>query len=132
MRGSSGHRPHSLGPGSCRGCAVTCERLVHPADCLRRECPQLVTEEARGRSWIGCGLGVFGARIDLERFQALQRTAAGFGSLRVQREPLPICAATVQRTFPERGGPCVNPDFLLADSAGGYEIEVHPAAGGRR
>jgi hypothetical protein len=65
---------------------------------------------------------VFSAQIDIERFRRMQGTAAGFGGLRLARDPLPVCPVEVQRTFAHRGGACVNPDFLLCDAPGGYEV----------
>ncbi|MEQ9337051.1 MAG: hypothetical protein RJQ03_07650 [Miltoncostaeaceae bacterium] len=118
------HRPHSIGHGSCRRCPVTCDRVVHPAGCFERECPALRTHRSGGRTWIGCAEGVFRTQIDLERFRALQRTVVGFGGLRAEREPLPICSSEVQRTFAHREGTCVNPDFLLSDAPGGYRVQV--------
>jgi hypothetical protein len=112
----------STGPGSCRQCAVSCDRVVHPAGCLRIECPKLYAHRAGGRTWIGCLAGVFSAQIDIERFRRMQGTAAGFGGLRLARDPLPVCPVEVQRTFAHRGGACVNPDFLLCDAPGGYEV----------
>ena len=75
-----------------------------------------------GRVWMGCLAGVFAPRIDVARFRRMQRTAMGFGALRIAREPLPVCRCEVQRTFAHRGGPCLNPDFLLADAPGGYRV----------
>lgn len=124
MRG----RLASTGPGSCRQCPVACERVVYPAGCLRSGCPNLRTRDADGRTWMGCAAGVFAVQIDTERFARMQRTALGFGALRVARPPLPICHAEVQRTFAHRGGgPCVNPDFLLSDAEDGYTV-VGPGA----
>lgn len=122
----------SAGPGSCRRCPVTCDRVVHPAGCIERGCPALRTHTADGRTWMSCAQGVFRARIDIERFRALQRTAAGFGGLLAEREPFPICHSEVQRTFADRGGPCVNPDFLLSDAPGGYRVRVAGGAEGER
>lgn len=112
----------STGPGSCRQCVVSCDRVVHPAGCLRAECPKLYAHHAEGRTWIGCLAGVFSVQIDLERFRRIQRTAAGFGGLRLARAPLPVCHVEVQRTFAHRGGACVNPDFLLSDAPGEYRV----------
>jgi hypothetical protein len=115
----------STGPGSCRQCPVSCERVVYPAGCLRAGCPRLQTERFGGRTWMGCAAGVFAPLIDTERFARMQRTVAGFGALRVAGPPLPICHTEVERTFAHReGGPCVNPDFLLADAPGGYRVEI--------
>lgn len=111
----------STGHGSCRQCAVSCERVVYPAGCFEARCPRLYLHETGGRTWMGCIGGVFAVEIDVERFRRLQRTAVGFGALRVAREPMPECRAEVQRTFAHRpGGPCVNPEFLVSAAPGGY------------
>lgn len=118
--------------GSCRGCPVSCERVVYPAGCLESGCARLYSHEEEGRTWFGCVEGVFGAEVDLARFRALQATRTGFGALRAAREPLPICRAGVERTFEHRAdGPCVNPDFLLSASSRAYHVSVTPRAGDR-
>ena len=121
-------RLSSTGPGSCRQCAITCERVVYPAGCLRAGCARLYHRTAGGRTWMGCAAGVYAVQIDAELFARMQRTAAGFGALRVARPPLPVCDTEVQRTFAHRGGgPCVNPDFLLSGADGGYLVHVADA-----
>jgi hypothetical protein len=118
--------------GSCRLCAVSCERVVMPAGCLESGCSRLYSYEQDGRTWIGCVERVFAAEIDLHRFRLLERTRAGFGGLRTAREPLPICRTEVERTFEHRSdGPCVNPDFLLSAHRGGYRVTAAPPSGRR-
>lgn len=117
---------------SCRGCPVSCERVVYPAGCLESGCSRLYLYEEQGRTWFGCVEGVFGAEVDLARFRALQATRTGFGALRAMREPLPVCRAGVERTFEHRAdGPCVNPDFLLSASSRAYHVRVAPRAADR-
>jgi hypothetical protein len=112
----------ALVAGSCRQCPVSCERVVQPAGCVESDCPRLYSYEREGRTWMGCLEGVYRVEIDLEGFRRLQRTAAGFGSLRASREPLGICRSAVERTFEHRGeADCVNPDFLLS-GAEGYAV----------
>ena len=119
----------STGPGSCRQCPVSCERVVHPAGCLRAGCPHLATEHVGGREWMGCRAGIFAPLIDVERFESRQRTLAGFGGLRIARVPLPVCQIEVERTFAHReGAACVNPDFLVADAPRGYRVIVREGA----
>lgn len=103
---------------------MACDRLVNPASCLRARCPQLYTHRADGRTWVGCRAGVFTAQVDLERLRAMQRTLVGFGGLRIANEPRPMCEVMVDRTFAHRGGPCVNPAFLLSDGSGDYTVAV--------
>jgi hypothetical protein len=101
------------GPGLCGRCAVRCERVVYPSGCQESGCPRLYTYERDGRQVMGCLDKVFWAEIDLERFRALQRTRAGFGGLRVWREPTPMCHCAIEQPFAHRPhDPCVNPGFL--------------------
>lgn len=120
----------SAAAGSCRQCPVSCERTVRPAGCLEAGCPRLYSYERDGRTWVGCMEGVYRVEIDLERLRRMQRTAAGFGSLRAAREPLPICDASVERTFEHRSdAPCVNPDFLFSGTDVAYTVTATPGAG---
>jgi hypothetical protein len=92
---------------------VRCERVVYPSGCLESGCPRLYTYERDGRRVMGCLEKVFRVEIDVEGFRALQRTRAGFGALRVWREPLEPCRCAIERTFDHRPhGECVNPGFL--------------------
>lgn len=101
--------------GSCRQCPVGCDRVVHPGGCLAAGCPRLYTYREDGRTWAGCLEGVYAVEVDLDALRRAERTRAGFGALRAQREPLPICRSEVERTFAHRSaGACVNPDFLLS------------------
>jgi hypothetical protein len=104
-----------IGPGACGQCAVRCERLVYPAGCQESGCERLYVYERDGREVMGCLDKVFWAEIDVEGFRALQRTRAGFGGLRVWREPHALCQCAIERSLPHRPhGPCVNPEFLEA------------------
>ncbi len=111
------------GPGACGQCPVRCERVVYPSGCIQSGCPRLYSYVRDGREVMGCLDRVFWAEIDVERFRALQRTRAGFGGLRVWREPSAICRCAIERTFDHRPhGPCVNPDFLgAAPIAAGFD-----------
>jgi hypothetical protein len=81
---------------------------------------------------MGCLEGIYQVEIEIEGFRRLQRTAAGFGGLRASREPLPICRASVERTFEHRGETsCVNPDFVLT-GAGEYTVMVSRREGDPR
>lgn len=119
--------------GSCRQCPVSCERVVQPAGCVEIGCPNMYSYERDGRTWVGCLEGVYRVEIDLERMRRLQRTQTGFGALRAAREPLPMCRATIERTFEHRGvEPCVNPDFLLSGAASTYTVTATRRVGDRR
>jgi hypothetical protein len=62
---------------------------------------------------MGCLDKVFWAEIDVERFDALQRTRQGFGGLRVWTTPGAQCQCAIEQPFAHRPhGPCVNPGFL--------------------
>ena len=118
--------------GSCRRCPISCERVVEPAGCLEAGCPRLYSHERDGRTWIGCMEGVYDVEIDLDGLTRMQRTAAGFGSLRVAREPLPICRSAIERTFEHRAAACcVTPDFLLSGAAS-YTVTATRRAGDPR
>ena len=119
--------------GSCRQCPVSCERVIQPAGCVEIGCPRMYSYEREGRTWVGCLEGVYRVEIDLEGLRRLQRTQAGFGSLRAAREPLPMCRSTIERTFEHRGvEPCVNPDFLLSGADTTYEVTATRRVGDRR
>ena len=98
--------------GSCRMCPVSCDRVVYPSGCVESGCNRLYVYDAHGRRVMGCMEKVFRAEIDLEAFRAMQRTRAGFGALRVWREPLAVCRCAVEPTFQHRPhGECLNPAF---------------------
>jgi hypothetical protein len=106
------------GPGACGQCAVRCERVVYPSGCQESGCERLYVYERDGRQVMGCLDRVFWAEIDVERFRDLQRTRAGFGGLRVWREPNAVCHCAIERIFDHRPhGPCVNPAFVQAAPA---------------
>ena len=119
--------------GSCRRCAVSCERVVEPAGCIEAGCPRLYSYEREGRTWIGCLERVYDVEIELEGLRRLQRTAAGFGGLRASREPLPMCRAQVERTFEHRvASTCINPDFLLSGAGATYTVTAMRREGDAR
>lgn len=108
--------------GGCRMCAVSCERVVHPAGCIDAGCLRSYSYERDGHLYFGCMEGVFAVEIDRARFDEMEGER-GFGGLRVAKEPLPICRVGVERTFEHRPhGACVNPEFLLAHPGGAFPI----------
>ncbi|MGD9694225.1 MAG: hypothetical protein AB7V42_01015 [Thermoleophilia bacterium] len=122
--------PAAARAGSCRACPVSCERVVYPAECVRSECSRLYSLARDGVTFVGCLEGVFGVEIDLERLHLLQDGRGGFGALRAERDPLPMCRSEVERTFEHRAdGPCVNPDFLLSGPEHEYRVIVNPRSG---
>ncbi|MCB0882727.1 MAG: hypothetical protein KDC33_11000 [Thermoleophilia bacterium] len=98
--------------GGCRECPVRCTRVVYPSHCVASRCPSLYLADRFGRRVMGCTHGVFGVEVDVERFRELQRSRAGFGGLRVWREPFDHCGCGVEPAFEHRHpGECVNPGF---------------------
>jgi hypothetical protein len=56
---------------------------------------------------------IFSVEIDLELLNEAEARAPGFGAVRANRNPLPMCRAEVENTYVGRGGDlgCVNPEF---------------------
>jgi hypothetical protein len=56
---------------------------------------------------------VFSVEIDLELLQEAEARAPGFGAVRANRKPLPMCHAEVESTYIGRSDDlgCVNPEF---------------------
>ena len=97
----------------CRRCGVHCDKVVYPGACVARGCPFVYSYEAWGHTYVGCMQKVFDVEIDLEMLRAAERRRAGFGAIRAVRQPLPMCAAEIERTYGSRSGDpgCVNPEF---------------------
>jgi hypothetical protein len=99
----------------CRQCSTFCDRVIAPAACVARACPFLYAydEPRSGRRYMGCMQQVFATEIDVELFREAERTRAGFGTVRMARAPLALCAFEIERAHEgagdERG--CVNPRF---------------------
>ena len=97
----------------CRRCGVPCDKVVYPAACLARSCPFLYAFEEVGRTYVGCMQRIFSVEIDLELLEQAEAQAPGFGAVRANRKPLPMCHAEVESTYAGRGDElgCVNPEF---------------------
>jgi hypothetical protein len=97
----------------CRRCAAFCDRVIAPAACVAAACPQLYAydDPLNGRRYMGCLQKVFATEIDVALFEEAERTPAGFGTVKLAREPLRRCAFSVERAFAQRGGGCVNRRF---------------------
>jgi hypothetical protein len=97
----------------CRRCEVHCDKVVYPAACVERACPFLYAYEEHGHTYVGCMQRVYSCEIDLNMLQAAQVTRAGFGAVRANRSPLPMCKVEVEPCYEHRGGElgCVNPEF---------------------
>ena len=55
----------------CRRCEVHCDRVVHPAACIARDCPFVYAYEAWGHTYMGCMQKVFDVEIDLDLLDEL-------------------------------------------------------------
>ncbi len=97
----------------CRRCGVHCDRIVHPGACIERSCPFVYAYEAWGHTYMGCMQKVFTVEIDLDLLEAAQRRRGGFGGIRAQRAPLPMCRVEVAACYEGRADDlgCRNPEF---------------------
>ena len=97
----------------CRRCEVHCDKVVYPGACLARACPFVYSYEGWGHTYVGCMQKVYEVEIDVEMLRAAEARSAGFGAIRAQRRPLPMCKAEVEQTYESRTGElgCVNPEF---------------------
>jgi hypothetical protein len=91
--------------------------VIAPATCVAAGCPNLYAydDPATGRRYMGCLQGVFSSEIDVELFAEAERTKAGFGTVRLAREPLARCAFEIEQAFVSDGGGdfrCVNKRFF--------------------
>jgi hypothetical protein len=101
----------------CRRCDVHCDKVVYPSACVERACPFLYSFREAGRTYVGCLQKVFGVEIDLALLlEAEERD--GFGAVRANRLPLPMCRVEVDSCYEAREDElgCVNPEF--------YELPV--------
>ena len=101
----------------CRRCAAFCDRVIAPATCVASACPNLYAydDPASGRRFMGCVQHVFASEIDVELFREAEATRAGFGTVRLAREPLSRCRFSVERAYESDGGAgfrCVNRRFF--------------------
>ena len=98
----------------CRRCGVHCDKVVYPSACVERACPFLYAYQDSGHTYVGCMQKVFGVEIDLDLLHEAERRREGFGAIRAQRKPLPMCRVEVESCYgSSRGGElgCVNPEF---------------------
>jgi hypothetical protein len=101
----------------CRRCASYCDRVIAPSTCVAAACPNLYAydDPLTDRRFMGCLQGVFTSEIDVELFAEAERTRAGFGTVRLAREPLARCAFSVEQAYESDGGGdfrCVNRRFF--------------------
>jgi len=108
----------------CRRCARICDRVIAPASCVAAQCPNLYAydDPLSERRYMGCLQGVFTAEIDVQLFAEAERTRAGYGTVRLAREPLARCSFSIEQAVERQAGDefrCVNPRFFdWPDSAG--------------
>jgi len=97
----------------CRRCEVHCDRVVHPAACIARDCPFVYAYEAWGHTYMGCMQKVFGVEIDLDLLTELEERPQGFGAIKATRAPLPICHSEISACYELRSDDlgCRNPEF---------------------
>ena len=84
---------------------------------MRARCEFLYAydDELTGRRYMGCVHKVFATEIDVELFEEAERTRAGFGTVKLAREPLRRCEFQVERAYDHALGPefeCVNRRFF--------------------
>ena len=99
----------------CRRCGVHCDKVVYPSACVERACPFLYAFEDHGRTYVGCMQKVYGVEIDLDLLREAEARREGFGAIRAQRKPLPMCRVEVDSCYDgARSGDlgCVNPEFF--------------------
>ena len=98
----------------CRRCDVHCDKVVYPAACLEGACPFLYAYEEHARTFVGCMQKVYDVEIDLELLREAQDARSGFGAVRAQRRPLPMCRSEISSCYENRAGElgCVNPEFF--------------------
>ena len=97
----------------CRRCEVHCDRVVHPAACIARNCPFVYAYEAWGHTYMGCLHKVFDVEIDLDALEELEARPQGFGAVKATRTPLPICHSSISACYAHRTDElgCRNPEF---------------------
>jgi hypothetical protein len=96
----------------CRRCDVHCDKVVHPAACVERNCPFLYAFQEIGRTYVGCMQKVFDVEIDLTLLLEAE-ARGGFGAVRANKRPLPMCHVEVDACYEGRGDElgCLNPEF---------------------
>ncbi len=90
--------------------------MVHPAGCIASGCSflYLYDDEETGRRYMGCMNKVFSGEIDVEMFEAAQRTRHGYGGVKMTGMPIGNCRQSVERAYDGYGEPfdCVNRGFF--------------------
>ena len=109
-------QPKATPAGECRRCSAFCDKLVEPRGCVEMGCRYLYSyvDMLTGAQFVGCMQKVFDVEIDLELLKEGQRGRSGFGAVKAQRQPLPMCRAEVSSCYEHRTDRlgCVNPEFF--------------------
>jgi len=97
----------------CRRCEVHCDRVVYPGACIARGCPFVYAYEAWGHTFMGCLHKVFDVEIDVDVLEELEGRREGFGAIKAQRVPLPMCHSEISACYGHRLDElgCRNPEF---------------------
>ena len=97
----------------CRRCGVHCDKVVYPAACASRGCQFLYSYEEFGHTYVGCMQKVYDVEIDFDLLRAAESSRAGFGAIKANRPPLPLCRVEVEACYESRSEElgCVNPEF---------------------
>ena len=104
--------------------------MVHPSGCISSGCQYLYLydDEGSGRRFMGCMNKVFRGEIDLEMFEAAERTRHGFGGVKLTGRPLPVCRTRVEQAYDGYGDAfeCVNLAFFAPpvhdDDAAAFDL----------
>lgn len=112
-----GGTPRQAEVTQCRRCATFCDRVIAPASCVAARCPSLYEydDPLSGRRFMGCLHKVFATEIDVLLFREAERSAAGFGAVKLAGTPLRCCAFSVEEAFAAGEGDahrCVNRRFF--------------------
>ena len=86
----------------CWQCPTFCDRVIKPASCIASGCPALYQydDPLSGRRYMVCLHKVFATEIDIELFEAAEKTRSGFGAVKLAAAPRERCAFSVERAFP--------------------------------
>ncbi len=121
-------KPSSDRAGECRRCGAFCDKLIEPRGCVEIGCKFLYTydDERTGARYMGCLNKVFSVEIDIDLFDAIERTRPGYGGVKMTGAPLPHCPFSVERSY-EQDGPgyeCINPRFADCTETGPNALRV--------
>ena len=90
--------------------------MLHPSGCVASGCQYLYLydDELSGRRFMGCLNKVFRGEIDVDLFEAAERTRHGFGGVKMTGVPIAQCRSTVDRAYDgfSEAFECVNPRFF--------------------